>query len=211
MALDTASRSEEVEAPAPGAEVDRSLADDLPEEAAEGPPPTLRERAARLARSITVHTFSSLTRRIVVLNLAGLIALVGGIFYLNQFREGLIDARVQALLTQGEIMASAVAASATTGTSSIQIDPEKLLEQQATEDAPSDDPLQALDFPINPERVAPLMRRVVSPTKLRARLYDRDGHLILDSRALSLGSDIVRSDLPPPQEPPGPLMRAWGW
>src|SRR3982750_2769405 len=87
----------------------------------------LRRRAMRALRSIGVHTFSSLTRRIVVLNLAGLVALVGGIFYLNQFREGLIDARVQALLTQGEIMASAVAASATTGSSSIQIDPEKLL------------------------------------------------------------------------------------
>src|SRR3954447_21324002 len=144
----------------------------------------LRRRLVRALRSIGVHTFSSLTRRIVVLNLAGLVALVGGIFYLNQFREGLIDARVQALLTQGEIMASAVAASATTGSSSIQIDPERLLEQQAAEDTPGgDEAMQSLDFPINPERVAPLLRRVVTPTKLRARVYDRDGALMLDSRS----------------------------
>ena len=38
--------------------------------------------------------FLSLTRRIVVLNLGGLVALLVGFLYLNQFREGLIDARV---------------------------------------------------------------------------------------------------------------------
>ena len=56
--------------------------------------------------------FSSLTRRIVFFNLAALIVLVGGIMYLNQFREGLIDARVESLLTQGEIIAGAISASA---------------------------------------------------------------------------------------------------
>ena len=118
--------------------------------AAEPPAPrSLRRRAGRLLKAITVHSFSSLTRRILVLNLAGLVALVGGIFYLNQFREGLIDARVQALLTQGEIMASAIAASATTGASPIQIDPERLLEQQAAEDAPApDDAMQPAGVPI---------------------------------------------------------------
>jgi two-component system sensor histidine kinase ChvG len=173
---------------------------------------SVRLRARRLLKTIGVHTFSSLTRRIVVLNLAGLVALVIGIFYLNQFREGLIDARVQALLTQGEIMASAVAASATTGSSSIHIDPERLLEQQAAEDAPPpDDFMQSLDFPINPERVAPLLRRVVATATLRARIYDRDGNLILDSRSLYLGGDIVRSELPPPQDALSPLDRLWGW
>jgi len=43
------------------------------------------------------HGFSSLTRRIVVLNLIGLAILVSGILYLNQFRAGLIDAKVQRL------------------------------------------------------------------------------------------------------------------
>jgi len=146
--------------------------------------PSPRQRAAGFLRSIGVHVFSSLTRRIVILNLAGLIALVGGIFYLNQFREGLISARVQALLTQGEIMASAVAASASVETGSIRIDPERLLEQQASEDDGVDDSAQSLDFPINPEKVAPLLRRLVLPTKLRARVYDRDGNLVIDSRGL---------------------------
>ncbi|WP_454816403.1 stimulus-sensing domain-containing protein [Labrys neptuniae] len=168
----------------------------------------IRRRLRLALRAITVQTFSSLTRRIVVLNLAGLVALVVGIFYLNQFREGLIDARVQALLTQGEIMASAVAASASVETGSIRIDPEKLLEQQAAGEDDSDD-ASSLDFPINPEKVAPLMRRLISPTKLRARVYDRDGNLVIDSRALFIYSDIVRTDLPQPKQEPNLAERVW--
>ena len=73
-------------------------------------------------------SFSSLTRRIVSLNLAGLIALVASILYLSQFRAGLIDARAQSLLVQGEIIASAIAASATVETNTITIDPDRLLD-----------------------------------------------------------------------------------
>ena len=175
--------------------------------------PSLRQQLWSAARATGIQPFSSLTRRIVILNLAGLVALVGGILYLNQFREGLIDARVQALLTQGEIMASAVAASATVETGAIRIDPEKLLEQQAAQDdsAPSDDSMQALEFPINPEKVAPLLRRLISPTKLRARVYDRDGNMVIDSRALFLYSDIVRSDLPPREAEPDIFQKIWSW
>ena len=40
-----------------------------------------------------------------------------------------------------------------------------------------------------------MLRRLVSPTNTRARIYDRDGVLILDSRNLY---DVLRFDLPPP-------------
>ena len=60
-----------------------------------------------------------LTSRIVLLNLLGLIVLVAGILYFNQFRQGLIDARVQSLTTQAQIIAAAVAGSATVDTGSI--------------------------------------------------------------------------------------------
>jgi two-component system, OmpR family, sensor histidine kinase ChvG len=52
----------------------------------------------RIWRFFVTQGFSSLTRRIVFLNVAGLLALVIGILYLSQFRAGLIDARVQSLL-----------------------------------------------------------------------------------------------------------------
>ena len=153
------------------------------------------------------QSFSSLTRRIVFLNLAGLVALVTGVLYLSQFRAGLIDARVQSLLTQSEIIAGAIAASATVETDSITIDPERLLELQAGESyGPADDSLSGIEFPINPERVAPVLRRLVSPTKTRARIYDRDGVLILDSRNLYGRGDVLRFDLPPPSAEKQGLM-----
>jgi two-component system, OmpR family, sensor histidine kinase ChvG len=155
---------------------------------------------------------SSLTRRIVVLNVAGLLALSIGINYLSQFRAGLIDARVQSLLVQSQIIAGAIAASATVDTdSSITVDPDKLLSLQPGQSyGPSEDALYGIDFPINPERVAPVLRRLVSPTKTRARIYDRDGVLLVDSRNLFGRGDVLRFDLPPPTaEKPGFFERAW--
>ena len=67
----------------------------------------------RFWQFVVAISFSSLTRRIVVLNVVGLLALVVGILYLSQFRAGLIEARVQSLLVQGEIIANAIAASGT--------------------------------------------------------------------------------------------------
>ena len=155
----------------------------------------------RLQRFLGHYIFSSLTRRILFLNLAALCVLVVGILYLNQFRDGLIEARVESLMTQGEIIAGAIAASATVETDSISIDPEKLLALQAGESlGPGSDQLDSLDFPINPERVAPVLRRLISPTRTRARIYDRDANLLLDSRHLYSRGQILRYDLPPVDE-----------
>jgi two-component system sensor histidine kinase ChvG len=46
----------------------------------------------------------------------------------------------------------------------------------------------------------------VSPTNTRARIYDRDGVLVLDSRNLY---DVLRLDLPPPGPKPGVLEHAY--
>jgi len=159
---------------------------------------------------VSTQSFSSLTRRIVFLNVAGLLALVLSILYLSQFRAGLIDARVQSLLVQGEIIAGAVAASATVETDTITIDPDKLLELQTGESyGPPDESLSGLDFPINPERVAPLLRRLVLPTGTQARIYDREGVLLLDSRNLYGRGDVLRFDLNPPDDRPTRMERAW--
>ena len=166
----------------------------------------------RVWQFFIVQSFSSLTRRIVFLNVAGLLALSIGITFLSQFRAGLIDARVQSLLVQGQIIAGAIAASATVETnSSITIDPDKLLELHPGESyGPSEDAVYGFDFPINPERVAPVLRRLVSPTKTRARIYDRDGVLLVDSRSLFGRGDVLRFDLPAPNaERPGFLERVF--
>ncbi len=164
----------------------------------------------RGVRFLVAQSSSSLTRRIVLLNIAGLLALVISILYLSQFRAGLIDARVQSLLVQGEIIASAIAASATTDTDSVAIDPEKLLELQAGETyGPQDEGQLGLEFPINLERVAPVLSRLVQPTRTQARIYDRDGALQIDSRNLYGRGDVLRFDLIPPDDRPTRLERAW--
>jgi two-component system sensor histidine kinase ChvG len=162
----------------------------------------LRDALAAVSRFFGLHAFSSITRRIIVLNLAALLVLLSGILYLNQFRAGLIDSRVESLLTQGEIIAGAIAASATVDTAdAIAIDPEKLLDLQTGESlSPFDKPFEGIEFPINPERVAPILRRLISPTRTRARLYDRDGTLIIDSRHLYSRGQILRFDLPAPED-----------
>ena len=158
----------------------------------------------RIGQFFFALTFSSLTRRIVSLNLAGLIALVASILYLSQFRAGLIDARAQSLLTQAEIIAGAIAASATVETNTLTIDPDRLLDLKPGETYSAPDEYSGLDFPINPERVAPVLRRLISPTKTRARIYDRDGVLLLDSRNLYGRGDVLRFELQPPTtEKPG--------
>ena len=169
-----------------------------------------RRILSRIVGSISPYLTSSLTRHILVLNLAGLCALVGGILYLNQFRAGLIDARVQSLLTQGEIIAGAIAASATVETDGLMVDPEQLLQLQAGESVSPTDSSRLTDFPINPERVAPVLRRLISPTRTRARIYDPEGILILDSRHLYARGQILRFDLPPPTtEEPGLWDQIW--
>jgi two-component system sensor histidine kinase ChvG len=154
--------------------------------------------AMSMRRFLGHHIFSSLTRRILILNLAGLAVLVSGVLYLSQFREGLIEARVESLMTQSEIIAAAIAASASVETDAITIDPQKLLELQAGESVgPSTDQLDSLDFPINPEVVAPVLRRLISPTRTRARIFDRDANLLLDSKHLYSRGQILRYQLPP--------------
>ncbi|EKF41718.1 integral membrane sensor signal transduction histidine kinase [Nitratireductor indicus C115] len=166
--------------------------------------------AVPLRRLFGHYVFSSLTRRILFLNLAGLGVLVVGVLYLNEFREELISARVESLTTQGEIIAGAIASSAEVETDSILVDPDKLLELQAGQSLPPrSDQLESLEFPINPERVAPLLRRLIPQTRTRARIYDPDGNLLLDSQYLG---QVLRYDLPPvDQSEENVFERGWQW
>jgi two-component system sensor histidine kinase ChvG len=190
-------------------------ADPIQAEAIAEDTPDPRGALARLksfGRMLAQRASSSLTRRIVVLNLAGLVALLVGFLYLNQFREGLIEARVQSLLIQGEIIAGAIAGSATVDTNAITIDPDKLLQMQAGEtEGFSDEYLSSLEFSINPERVAPLLRRLVTPTQTRARIFDREGALLLDSRTFYSRGDITRLELPPvpAEDTTSAMERTW--
>jgi two-component system sensor histidine kinase ChvG len=164
-------------------------------------------RLRGLTRIASGRFASPLARRIVFLNLGGLAALLIGFLYLNQFREGLIDARVQSLQVQGEIIAAAIAASATVETDAIALDPEKLLQLAPGQSyGLADEPAPSIEFSINPERIGPVLHRLASPTRTRARIYDRDGYLLLDSLSLTSRSNIMRYDLPPPAQEGSPSL-----
>jgi len=165
---------------------------------------------AQIKRLLELTIFSSLARRIIVLNLAGLAVLVVGILFLNQWRTGLIEARVQSLRVQGEIIAAAIAASATVDSDVIQVDPDRLLDVQGNS---SVSPLSffdpSLEFPINPERVAPLLRNLVTPTRTRARIYDQQGLLILDSTNLYARGEVLRQVTKPAEQQSFFLLDWW--
>ncbi|MEL6782952.1 MAG: sensor histidine kinase [Pseudomonadota bacterium] len=163
-----------------------------------------------VSRFLGRYVFTSLTQRIIILNLGALVVLLSGILFLNQFRDSLIEAREESLLTQGEIIAAAISARATVDTDNLTIDPDRLLELQAGESTyPMQSETENLDFPINPEEVAPVLRRLISPTRTRARIYDRDGLIILDSDRLYSRGQILRYDLPPVNQNRGFLERTW--
>jgi two-component system sensor histidine kinase ChvG len=143
----------------------------------------LRLRLWRLGRALESNVSSSLTRRIVSLNLGGLVVLVVGFLLINHFRADIIQARTQSLTTQADIIAAAVAASAAVDTDQLLVDPEKLLDLSPSETSPPGD--DSLSFSINPERIGPVLHRLVTPTHTRARVFDRDGQMLLDSQTLS--------------------------
>jgi len=139
------------------------------------PAPAERGHATR-RRRFRLPRISPLTRRIVVVNVLPLALLAIGFLYLGKFEASLINQQVEALRTQGEIFAAA-------------------LGEGAVYDAP-DDPQVLL-----PDLARQMMRRLVAPTSTPARLFDRDGTQIADSRVLAGPGDPVQvAELPPPDD-----------
>lgn len=140
------------------------------------------------ARSGPRRRFSPLTRRILFLNMVPLLLLAASVLYLDDFRRGLIAAEMESLTTQGRIIAAA-------------------LGEAAVSIAESDD--EEADDRLAPDASRQVLRRLVEPARLRARLYDYDGTMLADTRMLGSGSFAVDIDiLLPPGTPPNVLQQA---
>ncbi|MDP6568116.1 MAG: sensor histidine kinase [Alphaproteobacteria bacterium] len=135
-----------------------------------------------LARHRRRRRFSTLTLRILAPNVLALALLVGGIFYLDQYRDGLLDAKIAALQTQAEVIAGALGESALTG--------------------------EVEDRRLDREIAARIIRRLVVPTGTRARLYDRRGGMLADSRELIAAGRHVQLRYLPPADA-GDRLLAW--
>ena len=162
----------------------------------------------RFWRRTTFGGFSSLSRRIVFLNLLALVALVAAILFLNQSRSSLIDAEVRSLTAQGELIANSIAAQATNvpGTALLRT-PQEVLDLEAAADY-----VAGLEFPIDPTRAGTLITYLSASAGPRVRVYDATGNRIVDSDS----AEITRADLPPiGQGEPSLLERIWdtatGW
>lgn len=117
---------------------------------------------------------SPLTRRVLTVNILALGVLVAGLLYLGQYEEGLIEAEIESLNTQAEIFAGALGQSAVgNGKDGGQV--------------------------ILAAVARPMLRRLVEPTRARARLFAAAGRLIADSRNLvGRGISVQEELLPPP-------------
>ena len=124
---------------------------------------------------------ASLLRRILVSNLIGFFVLLLGILYLGWYHTWLIDAKVDALKIQGKIIADAIASKAKVERERIVFDANELLGQRSSSRTYRDDGFAALELSISPEEVTPILRKLIQSTNTRARIYARDGTLIVDT------------------------------
>ncbi len=117
---------------------------------------------------------TSLTRRILAINLLVLLVPIGSFFFLDQYQESLIESEITALRTQGEVFAGAVGAG-------------------AVGESPG------IGQRIEPVRANLMLRRLTEPTSTRARMFVPTGALVADTQYLTLsrGFVVVRK-LPPP-------------
>lgn len=121
-----------------------------------GPHAAGEAQEAAPAAPIRRGPFSTLTRRILAVNILALAILVAGLLYLGQYEKSLIRTHMEALQTQGEIFAEA-------------------LGEGAVAELPYTPPF------LLPDLARLMMRRLVTPLHARARLFDVSGNLIVDS------------------------------
>jgi two-component system, OmpR family, sensor histidine kinase ChvG len=129
------------------------------------------------------------------------------------YRTTLIDAQVERLVAQGEIIAGAIAVPAPGESLAGKVDPTTLVPRHLRENEQSgaDDP--ALNALANLPWIAPLLGDTAGTAKTRARVYDRRGVLRLDT---DLAGAVLRFDPPPPPREPTSLtgrtlvaLRSW--
>ncbi len=125
---------------------------------------------------------SPLTRRILAVNVLALALLAGGFLYLGKYQASLVGQQIESLKTQGEVFAAA-------------------LGEGAVLDLPDEGEI------LLPDLARQMMRRLVEPTRARARLFDVKGDIIADSRVLRGPGDSVQVHELPGPETAGPIMR----
>ncbi|MGL1921408.1 MAG: sensor histidine kinase [Hyphomicrobiales bacterium] len=162
--------------------------------------------ALRRFYNLRFFGFATIYGRIIAMNVLALAVLLSGILYLDQTKEGLIDAKLESLITQSVVIAGALSASASEDDfGEIDLNIDELLEDTSDIDISDEDVYSTISVPIDPEAAAQILRHSLLKKKTRARIFDSDGVLLLDSRSLYAGGDILQSEL----APIGQTHKAW--
>ena len=124
---------------------------------------------------------SRLGRLILGLNLLGLAILVVGALVLNEFSRGLVQARIDSLSTQAQLISYVIVKAATTG------DPEPAMDADAARE---------------------ILELLAIPRTEHARLYDAHGRLIADTDVIA--DKVTERPLPPAGRLGHPVFQ-WPW
>jgi len=126
-----------------------------------------------------------LRRRILFFNGFALLVLIAGVLWIQANRAGLVDERISGIREQALIVSGAIAEYAT--------------DREA--------------HTVTPD-AEPLLRQLIAPTRLRARVYATTGRLVIDTRYLLSRNLVTVTELPPIGEGSGVsgfFDRAWSW
>ena len=136
------------------------------------------------ATALARYLSRTLLRRILVSNLLGLLILLCGPLYLSATHVGLLDAKRRSLQIQGQIISSAIGENVRAETLPSFADGDAASEPLAPRVPFRDDGFAALELSLSPERVTPILNRIIKPTDARARIYDKSGILVVDTATL---------------------------
>lgn len=147
----------------------------------------------------------SLGHRIFSANLVGFLILFIGLMLVSQSNRGLVDAKLDGLETQARMAAVAIA-------STLRVDQTLAgVDASGGEGPAQESSLATMALTIAPERVAPVVSRLIGGSGARVRVYGPDGFLVYDST-----QRITRGQLTQPRPAPSaadsdppPLQNAW--
>jgi two-component system sensor histidine kinase ChvG len=131
---------------------------------------TARRNARTLAKAVQPRRarFSALTRRIILFNAFALIVLIAGVLIVQSNRSSLVDERLSGIQQQSQIVASTLA-------------------EYSTDE---------VNHMVFVSQAKPLLRQLIAPTRLRGRLYDTNGKLLIDTRYLLARNVVQVQELP---------------
>jgi len=142
-----------------------------------------RRLMRRLARLGIYYRFTTITGRILVVNIVSLLFLVGGMLYLSDFRDRLIAARAESLKIEAEIIAKALSLDRGSRSS------------DNAEDVILGPPAENV-YKISLEKSADLLRTLVKPANTHGYIYSADGTWLMDSNRIYKSGKITQYQNP---------------